>query len=253
MQQAIIIYLIAINVITFFVYGIDKWKAKRSWWRIPEATLLGLAVIGGSIGAWFGMKIWHHKTLHKKFRYGIPIIFLLQIALLVLTSCSIKSGIIAEQVWAYSQSHPDGFTLDIRTMTEPTEGIAVSYAATQNSHSCKQLRHVVKHALRHDGYVGGWLNSSDNFYYFDSTRLFPEDSLDAAIQFGKMNDQSAVYVISSSSEIPIEKAKPFVGEHSPNVFLVMYDAEAGKGPLLEAIKEHKVEIIYDYASSMAWH
>ena len=54
---------------------------------------------------------------------------------------------IADQVWAFSQSHPDGFTLDIRTMSEPAEGIAVSYAATQGSHSREQLDKVVRHAL----------------------------------------------------------------------------------------------------------
>ena len=82
-EQLILIYLIAINVVTFFAYGIDKWKAKRSKWRIQEATLLGLAVIGGSIGALLGMKVWHHKTMHKKFQFGIPVIILLQIALII--------------------------------------------------------------------------------------------------------------------------------------------------------------------------
>ena len=77
-----LIYLAVINVVTFFMYGVDKRKAKRSKWRIPEATLLLLAVLGGSIGAWLGMKVWHHKTLHKKFRYGVPIIIIVQIALI---------------------------------------------------------------------------------------------------------------------------------------------------------------------------
>ncbi|MBP5393703.1 MAG: DUF1294 domain-containing protein [Bacteroidaceae bacterium] len=80
-EQLIIIYLVAINVVTFFMYGIDKWKAQHSKWRIPEATLIGLAVIGGSIGAWLGMRAWHHKTMHKKFQFGIPLIILAQIAL----------------------------------------------------------------------------------------------------------------------------------------------------------------------------
>ena len=75
-------YLLAINVVTFIVYGIDKYKAKKAKWRIPEATLLLLAVLGGSIGAWMGMKVWHHKTMHKKFKYGIPVILLIQIALM---------------------------------------------------------------------------------------------------------------------------------------------------------------------------
>ena len=75
-------YLLAINVVTFIMYGIDKYKAKKAKWRISEATLLLLAVLGGSIGAWMGMKVWHHKTMHKKFKYGIPAILFIQIALM---------------------------------------------------------------------------------------------------------------------------------------------------------------------------
>ncbi len=74
-------YLLFINILAFVVYGIDKWKARKSYWRIPETTLLFLAIIGGSIGAWCGMNVWHHKTLHKKFRFGIPFILVLQIFL----------------------------------------------------------------------------------------------------------------------------------------------------------------------------
>ncbi len=83
LQIIFVFYLVAINVVTFFVYGIDKLKAKRSKWRIPEATLLCLAVIGGSIGAWLGMKAWHHKTQHNKFKYGIPLILIIQVVLLM--------------------------------------------------------------------------------------------------------------------------------------------------------------------------
>ena len=75
-------YLLDINTVTFIIYGIDKYKAKKAKWRIPEAILLLLAVFGGSIGAWMGMKVWHHKTMHKKFKYGIPAILLIQIALM---------------------------------------------------------------------------------------------------------------------------------------------------------------------------
>ena len=67
-NQIIAYYLIIINIVTFLVYGIDKWKARKSLWRIREASLLMLAVLGGSIGAWLGMKVWHHKTQHKKFQ-----------------------------------------------------------------------------------------------------------------------------------------------------------------------------------------
>ena len=82
MNYELMIYLAAVNVVTFFMYGIDKLKAKRSKWRISEAALLWMAVIGGSIGAWLGIKIWHHKTMHKKFKYGVPAIIILQIAAL---------------------------------------------------------------------------------------------------------------------------------------------------------------------------
>ena len=95
MTQTIVYILIGINVLTFLVYGIDKWcstsgrllptgrkKAKQDSWRISEATLLSLAVIGGNIGALLGMQVWHHKTMHKKFKYGLPLILLAQIALI---------------------------------------------------------------------------------------------------------------------------------------------------------------------------
>ena len=109
MENALLYYLIVINVVTFLVYGIDKWKAvnqrgqsqtrlsyaerkqarpkvkwkaKQGSWRISEATLLILAVIGGSIGALLGMKVWRHKTMHKKFKYGLPLILIIQIILI---------------------------------------------------------------------------------------------------------------------------------------------------------------------------
>ena len=75
-------WLIVVNIITFLVYGIDKWKAMKGRWRISEFTLLLLAVIGGSIGALLGMRVWHHKTKHLKFKYGVPLILLAQLALL---------------------------------------------------------------------------------------------------------------------------------------------------------------------------
>ena len=140
-KQIIIIYLVAINVATFFLYGIDKWKAKRYKWRIPEATLLGLAVIGGSIGALLGMNVWCHKTQHKKFKYGLPLILIVQIALVLLTSCRTKQTV---------------------ELSAPIQG---------------------------------------------------------------------------------HKYEP---EHSPNVFIVMYDEKIGKEPLQKAIKEYKCEIVYDY-------
>ena len=83
MHQYSMYYLLAINALSFILFGLDKYKAKKGKWRISEATLLMMAVIGGSIGAWAGMRLWHHKTMHKKFKYGIPIIIILQVALVV--------------------------------------------------------------------------------------------------------------------------------------------------------------------------
>ena len=82
METGIYTTIIILNAITFGVYGIDKWKAMKNRWRIPESTLLLLAVVGGSIGALLGMKVWHHKTMNKKFKYGIPLIIVLQICAL---------------------------------------------------------------------------------------------------------------------------------------------------------------------------
>lgn len=78
------IWLILINLVTFFVFGLDKFKAKRKEThektrRIPEKTLFLLSAIGGSVGALVGMKVWRHKTLHRSFRIGIPLILILQI------------------------------------------------------------------------------------------------------------------------------------------------------------------------------
>ena len=140
-KEAIVYYLIGINVIAFLVYGIDKWKAKKSLWRIRETALLGLAVLGGSIGAWLGMNVWRHKTMHKKFNYGIPLILIAQGAIVLLVSCKTKQ--------------------------------TVELPVPVRSHQAEQ-------------------------------------------------------------------------EHSPNVFLVMYDAEVGKAPLLDAVKAYKCEVIYDY-------
>lgn len=81
-MNALICYIVVINLVSFMMFGIDKYKARRGQWRISEATLLAVAAIGGSIGAGMGMKVWHHKTLHSKFRYGVPIILLVHIALM---------------------------------------------------------------------------------------------------------------------------------------------------------------------------
>lgn len=77
-------WLVLINLVTFLIFGLDKWKAKRkekkdSVRRVPEKNLLLLAAAGGSVGALLGMKVFHHKTLHRAFRIGVPVILALQV------------------------------------------------------------------------------------------------------------------------------------------------------------------------------
>lgn len=82
----LLIYLVTINAAGFLIMLADKEKAKKHLWRIPEATLLTVAALGGSIGSLAGMKVFHHKTKKPKFYIGIPVILTLQILLLVFLS-----------------------------------------------------------------------------------------------------------------------------------------------------------------------
>ena len=75
----LLVYVVLVNLVTFCLFGLDKWKARHNQWRIPEDILLGLAIIGGSVGAWAGMSFFNHKTRHLKFRMGLPIIIIVQI------------------------------------------------------------------------------------------------------------------------------------------------------------------------------
>ena len=85
MNVAIIIYyLLTINLLTFVTYGIDKYKARHKHWRVREASLLLLAVLGGSPAALLAMHLFRHKTQHNKFRYGVPGILIVQVLLVVL-------------------------------------------------------------------------------------------------------------------------------------------------------------------------
>lgn len=81
MTQYLLICLAAVNVAAFAAMGIDKAKAKAGAWRVPEATLFLLAVLGGSVGGILGMQLFRHKTKHKTFTVGFPAIFVCQLAL----------------------------------------------------------------------------------------------------------------------------------------------------------------------------
>lgn len=111
---------------------------------------------------------------------------------------------LADSLWTFSQTHSDGFTLNISTWEMPTEGIAVAYSATQNRHDREDLEFVVSHARSHGGHVGGWFDTETGRYYFDSVRIFSEDSLAQASQFGRENAQIAIYILSSGKEIRLD-------------------------------------------------
>ena len=81
--EIILIYLLIINLVAFYLYWNDKRRAKKGRWRIPENTLLLIALIGGSVGALLGMKVFRHKTKHWKFKILVPLFLIMQVALAV--------------------------------------------------------------------------------------------------------------------------------------------------------------------------
>ena len=81
--KSFIIYLIVINIITFLAMGLDKWKAKRGAWRIKEATLFTLVLLGGGVGGILGMLVFHHKTKKAKFQIVFPTILLAEAAIII--------------------------------------------------------------------------------------------------------------------------------------------------------------------------
>jgi hypothetical protein len=131
---------------------------------------------------------------------------LLIVAFLALTTFGFAQDKLTDKelvnvIYAMGQMHPDGFTLDLNDMSQPKEGLIVSYKATQNSFGRSNLPAVIRHARAHNNLVGGWYNSENGKYYFDSNRSFPEDSLAAAVQFARENGQHTVYVASKDINI----------------------------------------------------
>ena len=84
MKTIIAFYLLVINLIAFALYGIDKRRAKKHQFRIPEKTLLWMARIGGGVGSWLGIKVFHHKTKHARFRIAVPLWTILWMVALIL-------------------------------------------------------------------------------------------------------------------------------------------------------------------------
>lgn len=109
-----------------------------------------------------------------------------------------------ERVWEYSENNPDGFTLNLETGKTAKFGIAVSYEATQNSFGKESLRTVLDHSLKHQKFIGGWFNSEDGQYYFDSVRIFNNSEFNKAFQFAKENKQKAIFDLTNLKEIKIK-------------------------------------------------
>ena len=81
-MRILLVIITVMSLAAFAAFGLDKYKAKAGKWRIPERTLFLLALLGGGIGAFLGMKVFHHKTMHKQFVIGIPMIMVIQAVLL---------------------------------------------------------------------------------------------------------------------------------------------------------------------------
>ena len=90
-MKDILLLLIAVNLTSFALYGLDKLKAKKGLWRIRESTLLLVALLGGSLGALLGMEVFRHKTKHWQFKVLVPVFFILHLALAVWL---VKSGLL---------------------------------------------------------------------------------------------------------------------------------------------------------------
>lgn len=109
-----------------------------------------------------------------------------------------------ERVWEYSKNNPNGFTLNIETLTAVKFGIIVAFKDTQNSFGKQSLEHVIKHSLQNGKTVGGWLNEENGLYYFDSVKVFKNQELKEAIQFAIENEQLAIFDLTNLKEIRIE-------------------------------------------------
>jgi len=79
LPQPLLLWLLGINAAGFLLMGLDKWKARRGAWRIPEKTLFTAALLGGTVGVITGMRTFRHKTRHRKFAYGLPALLILQL------------------------------------------------------------------------------------------------------------------------------------------------------------------------------
>lgn len=134
--------------------------------------------------------------------------YLLLATMLFVVACSDSEDnqieIIADNLWEYSISNPDGFTVEIPQLSEVTEGFSVGYLVEFSNTGRASLTDIVNHALTHNSVVGGWLDVDDNIYYFDSVKIFDDTQQQQAEEFAVENQQKAYYHLTTSTTIYIE-------------------------------------------------
>lgn len=108
---------------------------------------------------------------------------------------------LSELVWEYSLSNPDGFTVELPSLEPVTSGLAVGYYIGQENIGKESLGEVISHALANDNVIGGWLDTQDDTYYFDSICIFEDDEHQQATQFAIENNQRAYYDLSNEQTI----------------------------------------------------
>lgn len=105
------------------------------------------------------------------------------------------------EILKVAEANKEGFTVEVETLKHVTAGIVVAYLETQNSFDSEGLKRCLEHATKHEGYIGGWLDEESGKYYFDSVRVFPNDQLTEATEFGRANKQISIFDLTNIKEI----------------------------------------------------
>jgi hypothetical protein len=108
-----------------------------------------------------------------------------------------------DRVLEYSKNNPDGFTLNIENFKQVKYGIVVAFKETQNSFGKESLQNVLNHSLENDKKIGGWFNTENGLFYFDSVKVFKNSELNEAIKFAIQNEQIAIFDLTNLKEIRI--------------------------------------------------
>lgn len=105
------------------------------------------------------------------------------------------------EILKLARANKEGFTVYLLDLTPVRNGIVVAYAETQNSYNLEGLKKCVEHAKQHNGVIGGWFDTESKKYYFDSVKIFEDNQLKQAIEFGKQNRQIAIFDLTNLKEI----------------------------------------------------